>query len=202
MATESDTPNTAALSTIIAVGALSMVAIVAAITALVRSTENAQRNKVNSTANLQIYRELVASQRAELTAPPTWVSRSKGLVSIPIDRAETQVIKNIRANPYAATPMVPDAGATADAGATETDAGATGKTNATATEAGAATQSDAGAKTQTQPKPAGKQSGAKPAAPRKHQPIHAPGAANSTAHAAGSAAHKSPAKAPATEQTP
>lgn len=187
MATESDTPNTAALSTIIVVGALAMVAIIAAITALVRSTEGSRRAKVDSAANLQAYRELVASQRAPLMAPPAWVDQSKGLVSIPIRRAETQEIKDIRANPWAASPGVRDAGTdAADAGAptTQAEAGAPAKNNAGAKAGGSA-------KTKT---PAPQKSGATTPKPHK-QPAPTTGAA-------GRAAPTGSAKAPATEHSP
>jgi hypothetical protein len=191
MATESDSPNTGALSTIIVVGALAMVAIVAAITALVRSTEGEQRNKVNSTANLQVYRELAASQRAQLTAPPGWVNRDKGLVSIPIQRAETELIKNIRANPYAATPVIVDAGAATDAAGATANAGAAADAGAaTNAEAGATVSADAGTKTQT---PAPEKTGATPTPKKK--PAKATGAT-------GGAAPTGSAKAPATGQTP
>lgn len=141
MATESDNVNTGALATIVIVGALAMIGITTALTALVRTQQNDKQDQMNSTADLKAYQQMVASQRAELTKPPSWDDKSEGIVRIPVDRAEQLVVTELQKNPYSATPIPPDAGTdgAAEAGATEADAGA-----ATA-DGGAPEATDAGA---------------------------------------------------------
>jgi len=107
MATESDSVNTGALATIVIVGALAMVGITSALTALVRTQETDRRDRMDATANLQEYRQLVKSQDKELDEPPSWADKSKGIVRIPIKRAETLVLAEISKNPAAATPAPP-----------------------------------------------------------------------------------------------
>lgn len=144
MATESDNVNTGALATIVIVGALAMIGITTALTALVRTQQDDKREQMSSIANLKEYRELVASQRKELEEPPSWDDKSEGIVRIPVERAETLIASEYTKNPYAASPVPPDAGTdAAEAGATEAaDAGAP-----TAEDGGAANDeaADAGA---------------------------------------------------------
>ncbi len=107
MATESDSVNTGALATIVIVGALAMIGITSALTALVRTQQSDKYNEMDSTANLKAYRQLVASQRKELEEPPSWEDKAKGDVRIPIERAEQLVVTGLQKNPASATPAPP-----------------------------------------------------------------------------------------------
>jgi hypothetical protein len=111
MATESDKINTAALGTLVAVGALATLAISLGVYALVRfevSQLEAQRADVASEA----FHTLSAEQEAKLTGNPKWVSKKKGVVTVPIDRAIRSVLSDLARDPASATePGQPDAAA-------------------------------------------------------------------------------------------
>ncbi len=115
--TEPDNINVGLVATITVVGALLVVSTAAAVTALVRSESNAYGNEVGAYSNLGSVKRLKQEQRAKLEAAPGWSDRSKGLVSMPIDRAMTTVVTDIQKNPFFATPTAPkqndDAGAPA-----------------------------------------------------------------------------------------
>jgi mono/diheme cytochrome c family protein len=115
MATESDNVNTGALATIVIVGALAMIGITTALTALVRTQAGDKQDQMDSTANLKAYQQMVASQRKELEEPPSWDDKAKGIVRIPIERAEQLVVTDLAKNPASASPAPPDAGATSPA---------------------------------------------------------------------------------------
>lgn len=139
MATESDSPNTGALATIGAVGALAMVGICFAVTALVRHEVGVEEEQKGTTANTRPYRDLSTTHRQELTAPAAWVDKNKQTVSIPIDRAMELVLADIKQDPLraTATPSGQPAGSAAPAGPSAGDA--PGATSA-APPAGAAPQ--------------------------------------------------------------
>jgi hypothetical protein len=121
MATIPDKVNTGALATIVVVGAISMVGISAALTAMVRAEVDTLADQVGAKSNLGPVRELKRTQLAEL-AEPARRDPTTGRAIIPIDRAKDLVVEGIREHPERATdPPPPDAGKkddrTADAGA-------------------------------------------------------------------------------------
>lgn len=95
MATQPDQVNTGALATMFALTALATVAAALGITALVRS-EQGELGKVRDEPITRAYRSLRADQERSLNAPPAWVDREKGLVSLPIDRAIALTVQDIR----------------------------------------------------------------------------------------------------------
>jgi hypothetical protein len=132
MATESDRVNTGALGTIAAVGALALLGIAAALTALVRHQEDQLTVEHSTTANLRPFSELKKEQHSTLVSSPAWVDRNKQRVSIPIERAMQLVVTDIQQDPNSATPPPPDAGAPEQPEQTQPeeqpDAGADGMT--------------------------------------------------------------------------
>ncbi|MBX3182664.1 MAG: hypothetical protein KIT72_19285 [Polyangiaceae bacterium] len=130
MATEDDKPNAGLIGTATAAGAIAMVAICAVLTALVRSEQADEDHRKNAFADEKPLAELVADQHKALGVGPRWLDQEKGRVQVPIDRAMVNVVKDLQANPQAATaesePVADaDAGAaTDDAGAASADAGA------------------------------------------------------------------------------
>jgi len=127
MATESDKINTAALGTLVTVGALATLAIALGVDAMVRY-ETSQLREERAGMASQNYRGLVADQKGKLSANPAWADKAKGLVSIPIDKAMSGVLGDLARDPSSATePGPPDAGAAvaadADAGADAAAAG-------------------------------------------------------------------------------
>lgn len=107
MATESDKVNVAALGTIVIVGALAMVGIASAVTALVRSETDELSAKVGANANLDGITSARAEQRQKLEAPVSWADKASGKIHIPIDRAMQVVVANLERNPESATPPPP-----------------------------------------------------------------------------------------------
>lgn len=105
MATESDSVNTGALATIVAVGGLATLAIALAVTALVRTAEDSASADKSSTVNARPFRELRAGQTALLTQPAAWVDKTAGVVSIPIERAMNLVVSDFNRDPQLATPV-------------------------------------------------------------------------------------------------
>ena len=86
MATESDKVNTAALGTLVIVGALATLAISLGVYALVRF-EVSQLEEQRADVASQAFHTLSAEQEAKLTGNPKWVSKKKGVVTVPIDKA-------------------------------------------------------------------------------------------------------------------
>ena len=116
MATIPDKVNIGALATVVAVGAISMIGISAALTAMVRAEQDAHELEKGTTANLRPRRELAEVQLKELTKKPHWADRPHGKVAIPIERAMALVVTDISKNPNAATEPTPrDAGAAPEA---------------------------------------------------------------------------------------
>lgn len=95
MANQPDHVNSAALATMIALTALATVGAVLAVTALVR-TEQEELAAVRDEPMSRDIRSLRAEQEGELVAPPAWVDREKGLVSVPIDKAIALTLADIR----------------------------------------------------------------------------------------------------------
>jgi len=108
MATEADKVNTGALSTILAVGALSMLGISAAVTALVRYEAEATTVAKGGKANLRGIHELRGKENKVLSEPVRWTERSKGLVGMPLERAMQLVVDDLKRDPNTATPPPPD----------------------------------------------------------------------------------------------
>lgn len=110
MAAESDKLNTGAVATLVAVLALTMVAIIAVLITMVRTEVKAEVERKGGPVLTREYRDLAAAQRAELTDDPKWTDRKAGTLSIPIDRAMTRVVEELRSNPDLATAVAADAG--------------------------------------------------------------------------------------------
>jgi hypothetical protein len=182
MATIPDKVNTGALATILVVGAISMIGISAALTALVRSETQAHGDAVGSHANLRTRTELARTQEGELTAQPAWSDRANSKVSLPIERAMELVVEDLRKYPEHATAPAPR-----DAAVADPDAGAaTGEAEAGAAPEGAEAGAVEGTPAEEAPQGA--------AVPEKGAPSEAP---------AGGAAEGEPKpKAPAPKAAP
>jgi len=110
---EPDDIDVGLIATITIVGALLVVAIAAALTALVRSESMLYGLEAGTYANLGTVRRLKAEQRAKLEAPVAWGDKAKGQVLIPIDRAMDIVQKDIQRDPFLATVSPPPPAETA-----------------------------------------------------------------------------------------
>lgn len=124
MATEDDKPNSGLIGTITIAGAISMVAICAVLTALVRSEQHGEDTRKGAAADTKPYAEMVDTQRKTMSAGPSYVDDTKERIAIPIDRAMAAVVKEISENPESATPPSDKPQAVEDAGADAGDAGA------------------------------------------------------------------------------
>lgn len=102
--TEPDNTNVGLIATVTVVGALLVVSTAASLTALVRTESADYGTQVGAYANLGAVRRLKEEQRAKLEASPSWADKTKGLVSLPIDRAMGLVAGEIAKNPSLATP--------------------------------------------------------------------------------------------------
>jgi hypothetical protein len=111
--TEPDDIDVALIATITIVGALLVVAIAAALTALVRSESTLYGLESGTYANLGAVKRLKAEQKAKLETPVAWGDKAKGQVVIPIDRAMDIVAKQIDKDPFSATVAPPAAAETA-----------------------------------------------------------------------------------------
>jgi len=142
MATESDNVNSGALGTLLAVGTIATLGIALVVTALVR-TEMAGEAQLKEVGADRPYRDLVAEQTAKMAAPPTYVDRGRGLVSLPIDRAMEVTVSGLIKDPNSATPPAPIGGTGGSAATEAGGSAALGGSGGTA--------------------PAGEETGAKPA---------------------------------------
>jgi hypothetical protein len=134
MATIPDKVNTGALATIVAVGAISMVGISAALTAMVRSEVDHHADQVGAKSDLGPVRKLKSIQEADLNDPKPDPATGRGVV--PIERAMDLVVEDLRQHPEHATAPAPvdagkkddseDAGAPAEPASGDA-AGATGE---------------------------------------------------------------------------
>jgi hypothetical protein len=182
MATESDKINTAALGTLVTVGALATLAIALGVDALVRF-ETSQMEEQRAGMALKAYEQIAAEQQGKLSGNPSWVDKGKGIVSVPIDKAITGVLSDLARDPASATePGQPDAAAPAHDGSGTPDAGPAG--SATTPQSGAPASSaapvPAGSVTlpqtpssATPPVPKGSGAPATPKAPKAPTPIPA-----------------------------
>jgi len=107
--TEPDDVEVGLIATITIVGALLVVAIAAALTALVRSESTTYGLETGTYANLGTVKRLKAEQRAKLEGPIAWGDKAKGQVVLPIDRAMDLVQRDIARDPYLATVAPPAA---------------------------------------------------------------------------------------------
>lgn len=111
MATETDKINTAALGTLVIVGALATLAIALGVDALVRFEVHKLQEERAGMAS-QAFHAISAEQQGKLTGSPSWIDKSKGIVSVPIDKAISGVLSDLARDPSSATePGPPDAGA-------------------------------------------------------------------------------------------
>jgi len=167
--TEADKINTGALGTLVAVGLFAMLSITAAVTALVRHDIEIEEASKDADAN-QVVVGLKASQHAQLNGAAKYVDRGKGVVSLPIDLAQSLVVTELGRDPNSATPPAPP----------KPDASSAPVT-------GSAVDSDAGtAKLGTEPAPSGGQ--APPVKPEPGREVQKP--------APGSASKPSPVPTP------
>jgi len=138
MATNEDHSDSGLIATIAIVGGLSVVVIALSMNALVRDEVNHVLE--GGTANLDTVRDLKNQQTTALNEPAHYVDKSKGVVSLPIDRAMQLVVADLQKNPQSATPAAPataaPAGSAAPPGSAAPD-GATGAAPAGAAPAGA-----------------------------------------------------------------
>ncbi|HTQ44897.1 MAG TPA: hypothetical protein VMI75_19190 [Polyangiaceae bacterium] len=118
MATENDKVNTGALGTIVAVGLFATLSVAFAVTALVRYSVQGVVDQRQSLAQRE-YRDLRSAQVGKLEARPTWTDKSKGLLSIPIERAKMKVLAELTRDPTSATPAPPPSAAPAGSGSPE-----------------------------------------------------------------------------------
>lgn len=94
MSNEPDKVNSGALATVVVLLALAMLGVSLTITALVRAeTGELGKERLEPAANP--FRNLKAEQQSKLNET-SWVDRAKGLVSIPIERAEKLMLGDIK----------------------------------------------------------------------------------------------------------
>jgi hypothetical protein len=115
--TEPDNVNVGLIATITVVGALLVLSIALALTALVRAETATFSNEIGAYGNLGTVKRLKAEQKSRLESEVAWVDKDKGLVAVPIDRAKLAVISEVQKDPGKATAAAP-AGATAAAAPT------------------------------------------------------------------------------------
>jgi len=104
---EPDDLNVGLIATIAIVGALLVIAIAAALTALVRSESTSYGLETGTYADLGKVKRLKAEQRAKLEAPIGWADKAKGQVAVPIDRAMELVENDLQRDPFLATIVPP-----------------------------------------------------------------------------------------------
>jgi hypothetical protein len=112
---EPDDLNVGLIATIAIVGALLVIAIAAALTALVRSESTSYGLETGTYADLGKVKRLKAEQRAKLEAPIGWADKAKGQVAVPIDRAMELVENDLQRDPFLATIVPPPTAAPAGA---------------------------------------------------------------------------------------
>jgi len=104
MASEKDNVNAGLIATITIAGALVVWAVVMVLTAYTRAEVREQQEVMESTANLGAMRRHIASEHEDMHAPAEWWDQEAQVVKIPTTHAEGLVVRDIAANPYAATP--------------------------------------------------------------------------------------------------
>jgi hypothetical protein len=123
--TEPDNVNVGLVTTVTAVGAILVVSIALALTALVRSEAAAHGAEIGAYADLGTVGRLKAAQGERLRAPPSWADEGKRFVALPITRAMELTTADIQREPALATKWNPadkQEEATPDGGAAESAA--------------------------------------------------------------------------------
>jgi hypothetical protein len=115
--TEPDDINVGLVATIAIVGALLVVAISAALTALVRSESTTYGFETGTYANLGAVKRLKTEQHAKLEQPIAWSDKAKQLAALPIERAKEIVVQDVQRDPFSATIAPPATAAAAQAAA-------------------------------------------------------------------------------------
>jgi hypothetical protein len=122
--------NVGLIATITIVGALLVIAIAAALTALVRSESTTFGLESGAYADLGTVKRLKAEQKAKLEAPIAWTDKAKGKVALPIERAMELVQNDIQRDPFAATVAPPATAAPEGTPGTPGTPGVTGAASA------------------------------------------------------------------------
>ena len=104
MATEKDNVNAGLIATIVIAGALVVWAIVMVITAYTRAEVREQTLSLTGSANVALKARVLAAEHADMHAPAEWWDEEAKVVKIPTTHAEMLVVRDIAADPYAATP--------------------------------------------------------------------------------------------------
>jgi hypothetical protein len=125
MATESDNVNSGALGTVIAVTTVAFFGIALVVTALVRTEMSDEVEKKDVGAD-RAYKDLLAEQQAKLNGSPAFISRKKGTVSLPIERAMELTLDSLKKDPNSATPPGPATGGAGGGAAAGTAGGGGG----------------------------------------------------------------------------
>jgi len=133
MATESDNVNSGALGTLLAVGTIATLGVALVVTALVRAETSEETAKKELGAD-RPFRDLVAEQTAKLAQPASYVDRSRGVVSLPIDRAMELTVSGLIKDPNSATPPAAAGGTGGTGGAAAGGSAALGGSGGVATE--------------------------------------------------------------------
>ena len=107
MVTQSDNTNTGVVATIVVVGAFSMIAISALLTAMVRKEETDIDAVRPMHADLQTIAALDQQQLGKLEQAPHWADKPAGKLAIPIAKAMSLVVQEYRKDPAAASPPPP-----------------------------------------------------------------------------------------------
>jgi len=107
MVTQSDNTNTGVVATIVVVGAFSMIAISALLTAMVRKEETDIDALRPMHADLQTIAALDQQQLSHLEQAPHWADKPAGKLAIPIAKAMSLVVQEYRKDPAAASPPPP-----------------------------------------------------------------------------------------------
>jgi len=129
MATEADDVNSGLLGTLLTVLTIATLGIALVVAALVRSEVSEEHDKKDVSAD-RPYRDLVAEQRSKLDAPAAYLDRTKGLVSLPIERAMELTVEGLKKDPNSATPPAP-AGAGTGGGAPDAASSGSGGSGGT-----------------------------------------------------------------------
>jgi hypothetical protein len=100
---EPDVVNNGALAVILGIVALATLAIALVVTALVRDEVSGQ-SALRDVTQDRVFRDLRAAQLGKLESPAAWLDKGKGVVSLPIGRAMSLVLEEVRSNPEKLSP--------------------------------------------------------------------------------------------------
>ncbi|NRA34698.1 MAG: hypothetical protein HRU17_15305 [Polyangiaceae bacterium] len=93
-------PGVGLLGPALIMGALGIFAVILAISGMAQKPVLSTRAAEGA--------EIKDQQRAEIESDYSWISKGRGVVHVPIDKAMAAVVEEIRKNPAAATPAAPD----------------------------------------------------------------------------------------------